>query len=883
MNGPLHKKSDVMRVWNSRHFVYDGEKRCLIWKQTAGTKLNQGEGVVVKVFDVLDRPKRRQNRMDIRLASQKLVEVSAPSQSSKTAWLSAFGSELTGNDGTRAMDSVLVSNSLAGHPRQQSFMNRKGPTQQQQVPEGHQEECFPDDNDADDKPQEHLIDEIETKKCQEEIDEMHELRAESNGEGPTNVIAHPPHSGGSSSGGGGIHDACLRSGEGFENDQVLQATAHTPWLVIEEMPKKAGGDRLDVQLLLGRFQLIPGKQINGRGVWRAAEGNRGRHIFYVSSSNEWWLSDQEGDMEEGAASGQAKVGGGKKAPTPMHAPTAEWQVLAVEAEAGAGAGSASASVRSFVAVPELRARGPGQCEGDHLVLGISGEGFKMALDVVGWAGYARDERDFADGKGGCWNTGEHNGYDLGVLVRKYMARIGKSHLSFLEAVLEAEVAELAPLRPHVGAADAFYSHVQQVAPEVTAAGLAEASEQHANVLREDKEGTRRLRRAALVAFFQKYWSGGVEKVDFFLDDYRRDISGLNERIENGAVTGPVSQHAPDLASIRAEKPAGQPIRFFLDYLSLRQCISDFAVPRVLHAIATIGITVVEIGADWRSDEALLRRLFCVFESFGTVKAKGVLLVVGPALADRPKLEQLLQVATSAERCAEVMDSRTDARCRWAEEEKKIRGYIEDSVGYVKTDRRVLAAIAGACMDRVMQDMEAEGRRDEAATMLHGLAELLFEAEVRVYLCESQTSHERNECSRARACVCPFVISSFIGLNSHTMVSLSLSLSPSLCPSRTRAHSLSLSRTRTRTAHTTHHTLVRPRTCTRPHADAAHTHKHTHANANANANATGAHGGIGACHGGASTAAGGARRGGGSAGQPSAASGGVHGHGGGGHG
>ena len=49
-------------------------------------------------------------------------------------------------------------------------------------------------------------------------------------------------------------------------------------------------------------------------------------------------------------------------------------------------------------------------------------------------------------------------------------------------------------------ASQFYSHVQKVAAAVTSAGLKEAVKQHALVLREDKEGTRRLRREALVAF-----------------------------------------------------------------------------------------------------------------------------------------------------------------------------------------------------------------------------------------------------------------------------------------------------------------------------------------------------------------------------------------------
>ena len=63
------------------------------------------------------------------------------------------------------------------------------------------------------------------------------------------------------------------------------------------------------------------------------------------------------------------------------------------------------------------------------------------------------------GKGGSWNSGPVNGYDLGVVVRQYMAGIGKRHLSFVEAVLEGKVDELLPLKDEVGSAHAFYSRI----------------------------------------------------------------------------------------------------------------------------------------------------------------------------------------------------------------------------------------------------------------------------------------------------------------------------------------------------------------------------------------------------------------------------------------
>ena len=95
-----------------------------------------------------------------------------------------------------------------------------------------------------------------------------------------------------------------------------------------------------------------------------------------------------------------------------------------------------------------------------MLMGISKEGFVMALKVLKWHEYVRDNKKFDDGKGGCWNDGPNNGYDLGVLVRSYMKSKGKSHMSFVEAVLEGEIEELRPIRKEVGTTDAFFSQVR---------------------------------------------------------------------------------------------------------------------------------------------------------------------------------------------------------------------------------------------------------------------------------------------------------------------------------------------------------------------------------------------------------------------------------------
>ena len=120
-----------------------------------------------------------------------------------------------------------------------------------------------------------------------------------------------------------------------------------------------------------------------------------------------------------------------------------------------------------------------------------------------------------------------------------------------------------------------------------------------------------------------------------------------------------------------------------------------------------------------------------------VQAGGRLLVVGPAFEDRAQVMELLQVATNKQRCADVMDSRDEdkTKCRFPDEAKEIRAYIESSVGYVKLDRQVLSGIAGGCMDRVLSVIEQDKeQQNQAADMVYGLAEMLFEAQVLACTC-----------------------------------------------------------------------------------------------------------------------------------------------------
>ena len=255
-----------------------------------------------------------------------------------------------------------------------------------------------------------------------------------------------------------------------KREEVVQATKIARWLVVTGNKEDAGQRRL-----MGEYTLVEGKWINGYGVWADKEGN-GRYIYYASSTDEWWFSDSKEDMEAGAARGLAKVKatsfaswGYPEALTPCHTASGGWRVLVPTTEVGSS--SSSSSSASFVEAIELVIRGPGQYKGNHLLMGISKEGFVMALKVLKWHEYVRDNKKFDDGKGGCWNDGPNNGYDLGVLVRSYMKEKGKSHMSFVEAVLEGEIEELRPIRKEVGTTDAFFSQVRGWVPVGASVGV----------------------------------------------------------------------------------------------------------------------------------------------------------------------------------------------------------------------------------------------------------------------------------------------------------------------------------------------------------------------------------------------------------------------------
>jgi tetratricopeptide (TPR) repeat protein len=114
----------------------------------------------------------------------------------------------------------------------------------------------------------------------------------------------------------------------------------------------------------------------------------------------------------------------------------------------------------------------------------------------------------------------------------------------------------------------------------------------------------------------------------------------------------------------------------------------------------------------------------VLESFATIKAKGKLLVCGPAVQEATQTLQLAALAADPETCKEIIDSETKAKCRWAEEEDKIKAYIEGSVGFVRTDRVVLAAIVASCVRSAEAVFSAQP--DRGMAVLHAVGCMLEE-------------------------------------------------------------------------------------------------------------------------------------------------------------
>jgi hypothetical protein len=357
----------------------------------------------------------------------------------------------------------------------------------------------------------------------------------------------------------------------------------------------------------------------------------------------------------------------------------------------------------------------GQYAGNHFTLAITLFGFIQLLSIIQWDTYKRDEKKFWDKeKNVCWNIGELNGYDVCQHVKEYLQKIEKLHQSLLEVIMEGVVEELKCLREYVGLADAFFSHVQALPIATMLETLEDAGTRFAKELLHDPVATAALRKKALEEFLEEK---GRDDAAPLIAHYKGDWGVITQdlHINYGS--------APALASITAQKDTGAP-KFFIDYCGIRQCVSsDFTIARVVGAIETVGTTVVELDADVLGPDALLKRIFCVLESFATIKANGVLLVCGPGLQDPAQMLKLAELASDSVECKAVMDSLT-AKCRWEDEAIKIKAYIQRTVGFSRTDKVVLGAIVRCILDST-ESVFAE-RADGGAAVLGAIGWMVFE-------------------------------------------------------------------------------------------------------------------------------------------------------------
>jgi tetratricopeptide (TPR) repeat protein len=372
----------------------------------------------------------------------------------------------------------------------------------------------------------------------------------------------------------------------------------------------------------------------------------------------------------------------------------------------------------FDAASPHHGRFEGQLNCNHFTWGITVNCFKRVLEIMQWEKYERDPNHFA--------TGEHNGYDLCEHIRAYMHKIGKPHLSLIEAIVSGEVEELLCLQSEVGPADGFFSHVQAVALASTMETLEDVEEKYEELLLLDRAKVATLRKKALEDFLREKMPGYMEmnpgKVNLWLETKSpEDIENMFKpdrhviELERKEGLNPSTDSVPALASITAKKEHTRP-RLFVDYFNIRQCIkNDFATSRLVDAIDTIGITLVELGADFRAESALLKRVFCVLELFATIKTKGELLVCGPVLGDAVATMELATVAADKKQCKEVMDS-SSSRTRSAKAEAEIKAYIDQTIGFNRMDSVVLSAIMASCV-RSAESAFAE-IKDHGASVLH---------------------------------------------------------------------------------------------------------------------------------------------------------------------
>ena len=80
--------------------------------------------------------------------------------------------------------------------------------------------------------------------------------------------------------------------------------------------------------MMGRYELMEGKVVNGRGVWQRKKGKEGQKEMYLyyASTQEWFIGTKA-TMEAGEATGYVRSAATASALTPDQAAAGKWQAV----------------------------------------------------------------------------------------------------------------------------------------------------------------------------------------------------------------------------------------------------------------------------------------------------------------------------------------------------------------------------------------------------------------------------------------------------------------------------------------------------------------------------------------------------------------------------
>jgi hypothetical protein len=118
--------------------------------------------------------------------------------------------------------------------------------------------------------------------------------------------------------------------------------------------------------------------------------------------------------------------------------------------------------------------------------------------------------------------------------------------------------------------------------------------------------------------------------------------------------------------------------FWVDYFCLRQCVSDFDVPRTVQLIKRIGCLLADV------DDHLeyLNRSFCVLEMFGAVAGNAKILM------QTNFSQQEMEQAELKKRPIDVKNAKT----RYQKDKRTVDQFIEGDRGFDKFNEAITEAV-----------------------------------------------------------------------------------------------------------------------------------------------------------------------------------------------